>query len=159
MIRYALQCEHDHEFDSWFPGSAAYDEQARRGLIECPFCRSAKVRKSIMSPRLGKGTFDATAEASGGVPATDIASPPAATPAIMDERLVALRTMIREMRATIAKHTTDVGSSFPDEARRMHDGEIEHRPIRGEATPDEARALIEDGVPILPVPALPDERN
>ena len=155
MIRYSLQCEHDHQFDSWFPGSAAYDEQARRGLVECPVCRSTEVRKSIMAPRLAKGTGEASREdapsASDGMPEKP--------PAILDERLQALRTMIREMRTTIAKHTTDVGSAFPDEARRMHDGEIEHRPIRGEATPEEAKALIEDGVPILPVPMLPDERN
>ena len=155
MIRYSLLCESSHEFDSWFPGSAAYDEQARRGLVECPLCRSTNVKKSIMSPRLGKGA-EAGVEAA---PAEDggDAQPPA--PVVMDERLVALRSMIREMRTAIARHTTDVGSAFPDEARRMHTGETEHRAIRGEATPDEARELLEDGVPILPMPMLPDERN
>ncbi len=156
MIRYSLQCEHDHEFDSWFPGSAAYDEQERRGLVECPVCRSINVRKSIMSPRLAKGGSEGFREESAAA-GNDVA--PEKPSAILDERLQALRTMIRDMRTTIAKHTTDVGSAFPDEARRMHDGEIEHRPIRGEATPDEARALIEDGVPILPMPMLPDDRN
>ena len=149
MIRYALLCDGGHEFDSWFPGSKAFDEQARRGLVECPLCHSTHVRKSIMAPRLGKG---------GGEPPAP-QSTPAPPPTVMDERLVALRSMIREMHDKIAKHTTDVGGAFPDEARRMHTGEIEHRPIRGEATLDEARELLEDGVPILPVPVLPDDRN
>ena len=157
MIRYSLQCEHEHEFDSWFPDSSAYDEQARRGLVECPLCRSTQVRKSIMSPRLAKGGAEVPRDV--GTPDSDGAVVSAQKPAILDERLLALRTMIRDMRTSIAKHTTDVGSAFPEEARRMHEGDIEHRPIRGEATPDEARALIEDCVPILPVPMLPDDRN
>ena len=141
--------------NSWFPDSVAYDEQARRGLVECPLCRSTHVKKSIMAPRLGKGAAD---------PAGDAAPAPAesatpAPPVVLDERLVALRSAVREMRTAIARHTTDVGASFPDEARRMHNGETEHRPIRGKATPVQVRELIEDGVPILPVPTLPDERN
>lgn len=153
MIRYSLVCDSGHEFDSWFPGSAAYDEQARRGLVECPTCGSVQVRKSIMAPSLAKGG------ASASEPVEDAATPQAAVPVVMDERLAALRTMIREMRTSIAQHTTDVGPAFPDEARKMHNGDVEHRPIRGEATPDEARELIEDGVPILPIPMLPDDRN
>ena len=156
MIRYSLVCENGHEFDSWFPGSDAYDEQARRGLVECPACRTTQVKKSIMAPRLSKGGSE---PASDSAPANESSERQSPAPVVMDERLVALRTMIREMRTTIAKHTTDVGSAFPDEARKMHTGEIEHRPIRGEATADEARELIEDGVPIMPMPMLPDERN
>ena len=133
MIRYSLVCENGHQFDSWFPGSAAFDEQARRGLVECPMCRSLKVRKSIMAPRLAKGASGRRAELRTIAGAGEPQSP---APVVMDERLAALRTMIREMRATIARHTTDVGSAFSDEARKMHAGEIEHRPIRGEATPD-----------------------
>lgn len=150
MIRYSLVCENEHEFDSWFPGSMAYDEQVRRGIVECPACGSAQVRKSIMAPRLGK---------SGGSATSDDGQEAATAPAVMDERLVALRGMIREMRAKIAEHTVDVGASFPEQARKMHYGEVEHRPIRGEARPEEARELVEEGVPILPVPVLPDERN
>ena len=155
MIRYSLVCENGHEFDSWFPDSAGYDEQARRGLVECPVCQSLKVRKSIMAPRLAKGGL---MEANDTAPsAADEAQ--AATPVVMDARLSALRAVIREMRATIDSQTTDVGTAFPDEARKMHNGEIENRPIRGEASPQEARELIEDGVPILPIPVLPDDRN
>lgn len=157
MIRYSLVCENGHQFDSWFPGSAAYDEQARRGLVECPMCRSVQVRKSIMAPSVAKGGMSAGAP-DGETPA-GAEEPHPSTPVVMDERLAALRTMIREMRATIASHTTDVGAAFPDEARKMHNGETEHRPIRGEATPAEARELVEEGVPILPIPMLPDDRN
>ena len=155
MIRYSLVCENGHEFDSWFPGSTAYDEQARRGLVECPVCQSLQVRKSIMAPRLAKGSGLTLNQ-----PAPEAENDSQATaPVVMDERLAALRAVIREMRATIDSQTTDVGAAFPDEARKMHNGEIETRPIRGEAAPREARELIEDGVPILPIPVLPDDRN
>ena len=154
MIRYSLVCENGHEFDSWFPDSAAYDEQARRGLVECPVCQSLQVRKSIMAPRLAKGGL---LETTGAEP--NVADEAQTAPVVMDARLSALRAVIREMRATIDSQTTDVGTAFPDEARKMHNGEIENRPIRGEASLREARDLIEDGVPILPIPILPDDRN
>ena len=155
MIRYSLVCENGHEFDSWFPDSAAYDEQARRGLVECPVCQTLQVRKSIMAPRIARGGLLEANEA-----APNVADETqAAEPVVMDARLSALRAVIREMRATIDSQTTDVGPAFPDEARKMHNGEIENRPIRGEASPREARELIEDGVPILPIPILPDDRN
>ncbi len=154
MIRYSLVCENGHEFDSWFPDSGAYDEQARRGLVECPVCHSPQVRKSIMAPRLARG---GSVESEPAAASTDELQ--ASPPVVMDARLAALRAVIREMRATIDSQTTDVGSAFPDEARKMHNGEIENRPIRGEASPREARDLIEDGVPILPIPMLPDDRN
>ena len=157
MIRYALLCASGHAFDSWFPGSDAYDEQVRRGLVECPACRSTDIRKSIMAPRLAKGATDPLAQTQApSVP--DVTGQSAPAP-VLDERLAALRAAVREMRTAIARHTTDVGAAFPDEARRMHTGEIDARPIRGEATHEEARELLEDGVPILPVPMLPDDRN
>ena len=149
MIRYTLACDNGHEFESWFPGSDAFDEQVRRGLVDCPSCRSTTIRKSIMAPALARG---------GGDPVSPVAAEEV-LPTVIDERLAALRTMVREMRDTIAKTTTDVGTAFPEEARKMHFGETEQRPIRGEASPDEARDLIDEGVPILPVPVLPDERN
>ncbi len=156
MIRYALVCENGHEFDSWFPGSAAFDEQARRGLVQCALCPSIHVRKSIMAPSLSKGGAVGQAE---GEALSEVKSDPPPAPTVMDERLVALRAMVRDMRTKIAEHTADVGSRFLEEARKMHYGEAEHRPIRGEAKPDDVRELLEEGVPILPVPMLPDERN
>jgi hypothetical protein len=149
MIRYTLACDNGHEFESWFPGSDAFDQQVRRGLVECPSCRSTNIRKSIMAPALSRGSNEPEL-------------PPVAPdthPVVMDERLVAPRMMVRDMRDTIARTTRDVGAAFPEEARKMHFGETEHQPIRGEASPDEARALIDEGVPILWVPVLPDERN
>lgn len=170
MIRYALVCTDGHEFDSWFPGSAAYDEQVRRGFVECPVCHTKRVTKAIMAPRVARTdnlrTQSLRTDVSydhgeaGSTDNTPDESPPAPPmPMVMDERLIALRSMIHEMRATITKNTTDVGAAFPDEARKMHNGEIDHKPIRGEATIEEVRELIEDGVPIMPVPILPDERN
>jgi hypothetical protein len=153
MIRYTLACDEGHEFESWFPGSAAFDEQARRGLVECPTCRSTHVRKSIMAPALTRGGGEREAAAAESPVVAEPSSP------AVDEGPAALREMVRALRAAVVAHTTDVGAAFPEEARKMHFGEAEHRPIRGEATPDEARELIEDGVAIMPVPVLPEERN
>ena len=150
MIRYALVCDQAHEFESWFPGAAAYDQQVKRGLVTCPICNSSGVTKAIMSPNVARKDREAAAEA------------PAPQPqqvALIDEKMQALRAMMREMRAKILESTTDVGAAFPEEARKIHEGETEARPIRGEASWEEASALIEDGIEIMPIPRLPDERN
>jgi hypothetical protein len=150
MIRYALVCDGLHEFESWFPGAEAYDSQVKRGLVTCPICNSAAVTKAIMAPNIARKDREQPTEA------------PAAQPqqvALLDEKMQALRAMMREMRAKIIEQTTDVGASFPEEARRIHEGEAESRPIRGEASWDEARALTEEGIEIMPIPTLPDERN
>ena len=150
MIRYALVCDQSHEFESWFPGAAAYEQQVNRGLVTCPVCNSARVSKQIMAPNVAR---------------TDRGVAPEAKPqaqqqmTLLDEKMVALRAMMREMREHIIENTTDVGASFPDEARKIHDGEAEARPIRGEASWDEARALLDDGIEVMPIPPLPDERN
>lgn len=149
MIRYALVCEAGHEFDSWFPGGDAYEQQVKRGLVTCPTCDSPRVSKAIMAPNVARKDREVQAEA------------PSAQQnlALLDPNMQALRDMVRELRAKIIESTTDVGADFPEEARKIHDGEAEARPIRGEASWDEARALIEDGVEIMPIPPLPDERN
>ena len=150
MIRYALVCDGAHEFESWFPGAAAYEQQIKRGMVICPVCNSAKVSKAIMAPNVARKDRETLIE------------PPTPAPqqvALIDEKMQALRAMMREMRAKILESTTDVGASFPEEARKIHDGEAEARPIRGEASWDDARALSEEGIEIMPIPMLPDERN
>lgn len=153
MIRYDLVCERDHRFDGWFPSSDDFDTQAKRGFVSCPSCNSVRVTKAIMAPAIARGrNRSETAEP---VPMPEVA-PQAA---LLGDRERELRAKLRELRAQMLESSVDVGSQFPEEARRIHAGEAEHRAIRGEATPAETRALIEEGVPILPIPSLPDERN
>ncbi|CAN2532690.1 hypothetical+protein [Methylocapsa aurea] len=144
MILYRLICSQSHEFESWFRDSEAYDRQAAQGDVSCPFCHSTEVSKAIMAPHVARRSSRAEDNS---------------VPALLDERHAALRTMIQELRQKIAASTEDVGDHFPDEARRMQDGEAETRPIRGRASFEEAKALLEEGIEILPIPGPPDESH
>ena len=148
MILYALACINGHRFESWFGGSAAYDDQARRGLIDCPHCGSAQVAKTIMAPAVVSRGAAIAAVSDAPVPAS-----------LLDDRGQAARGLLKAVRERVLSEGEDVGGRFPDQARKMHDGDIPHRPIHGQATPAEARALIEDGVAILPLPMLPEQLN
>ena len=158
MIRYTLRCEQDHSFESWFQDSAAYDSQAKRKLVTCPVCGSAEVAKAIMAPRIvgkkGREKAPAPVEATAPVetPATE------STPLMMAQERE-LRAKIKELRDHIVKNADNVGERFPNEARAMHYGDKEHRPIYGEASPEEARALVDEGVEVSPLPTLPEDRN
>jgi hypothetical protein len=163
MIRYALNCDHGHTFDSWFANSAAYDRQAKRALIACPVCESTKVEKAIMSPRLGRSDAGDTPD-----PKTPpIAAPPTppapgaapAPVAVMSPPERELRKKLKELREHLTKNADYVGPRFPEQARKIHYGEIEHRSIYGEASPDEAKELHEEGIAFHPLPILPDEFN
>jgi hypothetical protein len=157
MIRYTLVCEQRHEFESWFANSAAYDKQAKRSLVTCPICGSAKVEKAIMAPRLSNADA-ATPE----LPAPPAAAPPvpAKTPvAVMSPPERELRQKLKELRDHITKNSNYVGPRFPEEARKIHYGETEHRSIYGEASPEEAKQLHEEGIEFHPIPILPDDKN
>jgi hypothetical protein len=156
MIRYNLRCERDHVFESWFQSSSAYETQEKRKLVNCPVCGSAKVERAIMAPQIvSKKGRDVPVQAP--VAATEVAAP-ASTPLMMAQERE-LRTKLKELRDHIVKNADNVGERFPNEARKMHYGDIEHRPIYGEASPEEARSLIEEGVEVSPLPVLPDDRN
>jgi hypothetical protein len=167
MIRYNLVCAKGHEFESWFAGSAAYDKQARRGLVECPICGSAKVAKALMTPRLARsGKSRPAAPAAPETVAPEAAAPdaPAASEAaapvvVISPQEQELRTKLRELREHLVKNADNVGQRFPEEARKMHYGEKEHRSIYGTASPDDAKALHEEGIAFAPLPVLPDEHN
>jgi hypothetical protein len=161
MIRYTLACEKGHEFESWFADSAAYDKQAKRKQIACPHCGSAKVEKAIMAPRLatskkGSSPIEAPPETSAPAPATNA---PATPVAMISPQERELRTKLKELRDHLTKDADNVGSKFPEQARKMHYGEIEHRSIYGEASPKDAKALAEEGIEFHPLPILPDDRN
>ena len=162
MIRYALRCERDHQFESWFQDSAAYDQQVRRKLVSCPVCNSVRIKKAIMAPRIvsKKGRERAEVVEQAASPAAPAPAPaaPEATPLVMAQERE-LRAKLKELRDHIVKNADNVGERFPNEARAMHYGDKEHRPIYGEASPDEARALIDEGVEVSPLPTLPEDRN
>ncbi len=156
MIRYSLHCERGHMFESWFQSSSAYEAQEKRKLVNCPVCGSAKVERAIMAPRIVSKKGRESAAPAPAV-ATDVTTP-GSTPLLMAQERE-LRAKLRELRDHIVKNADNVGERFPNEARKMHYGDIEHRPIYGEASPDEARSLIEEGVEVSPLPVLPDDRN
>ncbi len=163
MIRYALACDKGHTFESWFANSAAYDKQVKRKLVACPHCGSAKVDKAIMAPRLASSKKRrAPIEAAAAETPAPAAAPPPATPApvaMISPQERELRAKLKELREHLTKNAEDVGGKFPEQARKMHYGEVEHRSIYGEATPDEAKELAEEGIEFHPLPVLPDERN
>jgi hypothetical protein len=156
MIRYNLRCEKGHAFESWFQSSAAYEAQEKRELVSCPSCGSVKVERAIMAPQIvtRKGREQAAPAPAVSAETTGSES----TPLLMAQELE-LRTKLKELRDHIVKNADNVGERFPNEARKMHYGDIEHRPIYGEASAEEARALIDEGVEVSPLPVLPDDRN
>jgi hypothetical protein len=159
MIRYTLSCEQGHQFESWFANSAAYDKQSKRKLVSCPMCGSVKVAKAIMAPRLGRA--EKAEQAAPQTPPLPSSPPaPAKSPvAMMSPPEHELRKKLKELREHITKNADYVGPRFPEQARKIHYGEVEHRSIYGEASPEEARELHEEGIEFHPLPILPDEFN
>jgi hypothetical protein len=159
VIRYSLHCERDHAFESWFQDSSAYDTQVKRKLVSCPACGSVKIEKAIMAPRIvgKKGRERVEAAPTPAAPA-ETAATATSTPLMMAQERE-LRVKLKELRDHIVKNADNVGEQFPNEARKMHYGDIEHRPIYGEASPDEARSLVDEGIDVSPLPVLPEDRN
>jgi len=156
MIRYNLRCDAGHAFESWFQSSSAYESQEKRKLVNCPACGSTKVERAIMAPQIVSKKKD-RAEPAAVSASTEVATP-TSTPLMMAQERE-LRAKLKELRDHIVKNADNVGERFPNEARKMHYGDIEHRPIYGEASPEEARSLIDEGVEVSPLPVLPDDRN
>lgn len=159
MIRYALVCDHAHEFESWFASSSSFEDQLRRGLVACPICDSKHVERAIMAPNVartdrGPRVVEAASETS---PA---AAPSAPAPAaLIGEKEIALRQMLTELHKHVAENAEHVGPRFADEALKIHHGESDSRPIYGEATSEDARMLHEEGVEFMPLPRLPGTSN
>ncbi|PTM41101.1 DUF1178 family protein [Bosea sp. 124] len=162
MIRYALVCDSAHEFESWFAGSASFEDQLRRGLVTCPLCDSKRVDRAIMAPNVartdrGARAIEVEQEAS---PAAVPAAPASAAPAaLMGEPEIALRQMLTALHKHVAETAEHVGPRFADEALKIHHGESDSRPIYGEATSEDARMLHEEGVAFMPLPRLPGAGN
>lgn len=138
MIRYTLRCTESHSFEMWFKDSATYDQLVAQALVSCPDCGSSEISKAIMAPSIA-GTRKET-------------TPTAPAPREIMQK-------IKAYREKVMAETTDVGSRFPQEARDMHEGIADPRPIRGQATAEEAKALQDEGIPVLPIPPEPPKEN
>lgn len=159
MIHYQLRCAEDHEFDGWFKDSASFDAQAARGLLECPQCGDTGVARALMAPavprkRSAEPTPPPAKAAEPEVPSLPVPAAPGRVAASgpVPAQVVAL---LQRLRSEVEKNCDYVGDSFADEARRIHRGESEKRGIYGEATPDQAESLAEEGIEISRVPWVP----
>ena len=141
MIRFSLICEQEHEFEAWFRSNDDFETQKKRGFVDCPACGSHKVEKALMAPAVSTSRKQEKIALAMG-----------------EEQRKAL-AQLKELSRKIRENSDYVGDKFAEEARKIHFGEADPRGIYGEATPDEARSLAEDGVEFMPVPVFPDDRN
>ena len=137
MIRYTLICDQDHRFESWFQSSSAFDALAAANHLACAVCGSANVTRAMMAPPVPSKSNKA-----------DLKTP-----------LSHAEAALAKMRADVEANSDDVGLSFAQEARKMHDGDVPERAIHGTANLDEAKKLIEDGVPVAPLPFMPKRKT
>ncbi|SFI83594.1 hypothetical protein SAMN04515648_1952 [Phyllobacterium sp. CL33Tsu] len=137
MIRFSLHCEHDHEFEGWFRSNDDFDSQVGKGLVACPACGSHSIGKALMAPSVTTGRQK-------------------------EKIAVAMSNMVselKEMTRKVRENADYVGSDFAEEARKIHFGEVEKRGIYGEASQEEVKSLLDDGVDVMPLPVFPEERN
>ena len=147
-----LSCEHDHLFEGWFASLESYEDQASRGMVRCPVCQSARITRRVSAPHLNVSHLKAQREDAPSVPAGR-----ASVMAPSDGQLAHLQAKVLRHIRRIVSQSDNVGARFADEARRMHEGEIEHRAIRGTATAEECQSLVEDGISIMPIPDILDD--
>lgn len=145
MIKYSLICDQEHGFEAWFGSSEDYETQRKRGFVECPVCGSKDISKALMAPGV-----------SGTKKNDDTQVPMAAMQPQMPAEMV---EKLREIKTHIEKNSENVGDKFPEEARKIYYGEAEARGIYGKATVEEASNLMEEGVGVLPIPELPEDKN
>jgi hypothetical protein len=153
MIHYQLRCSQSHAFDGWFPGSAAFEQQSARGLLECPVCGDTNVERGLMAPALPRrgNAIMVTPEAS-----PEPAAPERRNLAVGGDRLPdGVRAVLQRLRAEVEKRCDYVGDDFAGEARRIHNGEANVRGIYGEATPEQAEELADDGIAVARIPWVP----
>lgn len=141
MIRFSLVCEHAHEFDGWFRNSDDFDTQKKRGFVTCPACNSPKVEKALMAPSVSTGRKREQVALA------------------MGEQQRQMLAQLKEMAKKVRENADYVGDKFAEEARKIHFGETDPRGIYGEASPDEVKGLLDDGVDFMPLPELPEDRN
>ena len=150
MIQFTLQCDDGHRFDSWFQSSAAFDKLKANTMVACPICGSNKVEKAMMAPRVADSRSKSRSTPDMG---PEPAPGPLSAPATATEKA------LTELRKQVESNSEYVGVNFVSEARKMHSGEVPERTIHGQAKPEEARKLIEDGVPVMPLPFMPGRKT
>lgn len=141
MIHYTLVCESEHKFDGWFRNAEAFDEQNGRGIVTCPVCSSSSVAKALMAPSVSRASSDKVAVSVG------------------HPQQARLRELLKALRDKVTAEADYVGDRFADEARKIHFGEVDPHGIYGEASREDVASLLEDGIDVMPLPQLPDERN
>jgi hypothetical protein len=141
VIKFTLACEQEHAFEAWFRSNDDFDTQKKRGFVECPACGSKKVDKALMAPAVSTSRKQEKMALA------------------MNARQQQIMSEMKALTEKMKESADYVGDKFAEEARKIHFGETEARGIYGEASPDEARELVEDGVPFMPIPVLPDDRN
>lgn len=137
MIRFSLHCDHDHDFEGWFRNNDDFDVQAEKRLVTCPVCGSHKVEKALMAPSVTTGRQK-------------------------EKIAVAMSKMVTELKdltRKVRENADYVGGDFAEEARKIHFGEVEKRGIYGEATGEEVKSLLDDGVDVMPLPVFPEDHN
>nr|WP_155197487.1 DUF1178 family protein [Roseibium hamelinense] len=167
-----MQCEEgvSHRFDAWFRSSADFDEQRRKKLLTCPVCGSEKIEKSLMAPAVStarqkalSSNPDEKKEASNSLSdareCTNVANLETPSDFGQPEKLAEFVSTLRSVKEQLLKDSRYVGSNFAEEARKMHYGEKSVSPIHGETTPDNAKALLEEGIPVVALPRLPEDKN
>ena len=154
MIRYRLQCAASHEFEGWFRNAADFDKQSKRKLVACPNCGSTEVAKALMAPSVVTSKSRAVRKTpTAPAPQSD------ATQRVANSGQRELLQMMRKLRDEVIAKSEYVGPRFAEEARKIHNEEVEERGIYGEATPAEVKDLAEDGIDIYPLPILPEDHN
>jgi hypothetical protein len=147
VIRYTLACSKGHEFETWFAGSEAFEDQQARGLLVCPVCGTTSVDRALMAPAVS------TARAKESVPVA------ANVPDKSEPESAELVKALRKLRKHLTENADYVGTRFAEEARKIHYEEVEKRSIYGEATPEDVRALAEEEIEFHPLPPLPEDNN
>jgi hypothetical protein len=177
MIQYSLKCDDGHRFDSWFQSAAAFDKLAAGGLLSCAVCGTGSVEKAIMTPRVrpgreavsGRGEPDVVpSDNPDGAQSTQTSDPvqdagkgvqKPSTAGALSRPANEAEQAIADLRRKVEDNSDYVGKDFVSQARAMHEGDAPGRAIHGEAKLDEAKALIEEGIPVLPLPFLPNRKT
>lgn len=146
MIVFDLGCDHGHVFEAWFGSTEDYEQQRQRGMISCPICNSPEVDKAVMAPRVGRKSNQLASGGSASVPMARANAGP------NPQQIKAMLEALVQAQSRALQGSQWVGSGFADEARAIHLGEADERPIHGSTTLDEAQSLIEEGIPVMPLP-------
>ncbi|WP_299349768.1 DUF1178 family protein [uncultured Shimia sp.] len=156
MIQYTLKCRQDHRFDSWFQSAEAYDKLKSAGMVSCAICGDTGVEKAMMAPSVRPARKAATAPTE---PQANTDPAPGPTPGPLSTPSNDLEQALAHMKKQVEENSDYVGMNFAKEARAMHDGDAPERAIYGEAKLEDAKALVEDGVPVTPLPFRPGRKT